>query len=266
MGTAGLGNAGRGVMIDNVPGNVIGTSLATGNVLSGNNGTGLIISGSGATGNLVLGNYIGTDFFGSKAVANSTGVAITGAPGNTILANLISGNNGAGLVILGSGATGNLVLDNYIGTDISGTKAVANALAGLAIIDASSNTIGGTNDLNPDGTIRIRRGNLISGNGGDGVFISTSQGSVTGNVVAGNYIGTDASGATAVDNSGNGVVIADASNNTIGGTTAVPATSSRATIVMASSSRAARRATWCWTTTSAPTSAGPRPWLTPWPA
>ena len=34
--------------------------------------------------------------------------------------------------------------DNYIGTDISGTKAVANALAGVDIIDASSNTIGGT--------------------------------------------------------------------------------------------------------------------------
>ena len=102
-GDSGLGNAGSGVLIDNVPDNVIGTSLATGNVLSGNNGAGLTISGSGATGNLVLGNYIGTDYFGSRAVGNGTGVAIAGAPDNAILANLISGNNGAGLVISGSG-------------------------------------------------------------------------------------------------------------------------------------------------------------------
>ena len=80
-GDSGLGNAGSGVMIDNVPGNAIGTSLATGNVLSGNNGAGLTISGSNATGNLVLGNYIGTDFTGSKPVGNVGGVAIVESAG-----------------------------------------------------------------------------------------------------------------------------------------------------------------------------------------
>ena len=79
-----MGNAGSGVLIDNVPDNVIGTSLATGNVLSGNKGAGLTISGSGAKGNLVQGNYIGTDVTGSKAVGNGTGVAIIDAPDNTI--------------------------------------------------------------------------------------------------------------------------------------------------------------------------------------
>ena len=111
-----------------------------------------------------------------------------------------------------------MVEGNYIGTDASGATAVDNSRNGVTIIDASSNTIGGTNDLNPDGTIRIRRGNVISGNSGDGVLISRFQGSATGNVVAGNYIGTDASGATALANAAAGVFLSGgASNNTIGG-------------------------------------------------
>ena len=133
IGTAGLGNAGSGVMIDDVPDNMIGTSSAMGNILSGNNGAGLTISGSGATDNQVLGNYIGTDYYGMTAVGNGFGVGIDGAPDNTILTNLISGNNGAGLVISGSGATGNLVLGNYIGTDYSGTQTLSNSGSGQGL-------------------------------------------------------------------------------------------------------------------------------------
>ena len=56
-------------------------------------------------------------------------------------------------------ATRNVVEGNYIGTDVTGTVALANALAGVAItastIPASNNTIGGT-------TPAAR--NVISGN------------------------------------------------------------------------------------------------------
>ena len=60
-------------------------------------------------------------------------------------------------------------------------------------------------------------GNLISGNAGDGVEICGSG--TTGNVVAGNLIGTDATGEAALPNGADGVQIdSGASNNTVGGT------------------------------------------------
>ena len=52
--------------------------------------------------------------------------------------------------------TGNVVEGNYIGTDVTGTIALANSAAAWTIIDASGNTIGGT-------TAAAR--NVISGNG-----------------------------------------------------------------------------------------------------
>ena len=48
---------------------------------------------------------------------------------------------------------------------------------------------------------------MISGNGSDGVYIGTNQGTATGNVVAGNYIGTDVNGTKALANTDDGVAI-----------------------------------------------------------
>ena len=102
-----------------------------------------------------------------------------------------------------------MVEGNYIGTDSSGATDLENGDDGVDIFDASNNTIGGT-------TGRDR--NVISGNAQDGVFI---DGSATGNLVAGNYIGTDVTGTNALGNAYSGVQIADsASENTIGGTAA----------------------------------------------
>ena len=59
---------------------------------------------------------------------------------------------------------------------------------------------------------------MISGNTGDGVDITDSG--TTGNVVAGNFIGTNAAGSAVVANSGVGVgVFSGAADNMIGGTT-----------------------------------------------
>ena len=74
---------------------------------------------------------------------------------------------GSGIVLFGSNATSNLVQGNYIGTDLSGTKAVPNVSDGVEIIDASNNTIGGT-------TAATR--NVISGNGASGILISIVPG------------------------------------------------------------------------------------------
>ncbi len=98
-------------------------------------------------------------------------------------------------------------MGNQIGTDITGTLTLANHLDGVLIEHGAGNTIGGT--VTGDA-------NLISGNYGAGVNIS--GGDTTGNLVEGNMIGLDATGAVALGNSVSGVVVASSSGDTIGGT------------------------------------------------
>ncbi len=71
----------------------------------------------------------------------------------------------------------------------------------------SENLVGGTS---------TNARNVISGNVGDGVAIT--GGDAFGNLVQGNFIGTDVSGALDRGNAGAGVLIDDVRNNTIGGT------------------------------------------------
>jgi hypothetical protein len=120
--------------------------------------------------------------------------------------NLISGNTGTGILIESAGSAGNVVAGNYIGTDITGTDAIANH-AGIGIsFSNGGNTIGGT---------AVGARNIISGNF-DGVVIALE----VLDVVVGNYIGTDATGTDALGNVGTGVLLFGGSRNTVGGTTA----------------------------------------------
>ena len=80
-----------------------------------------------------------------------------------------------------SGLPGNTVAGDFIGTDSTGTHSLENAY-GVAIY-STGNTIGGT-------TAGAR--NVISGNTGEGILIAGAG--ATGNVVEGDYIGTDDSG------------------------------------------------------------------------
>ena len=215
-GTIPLGNSLSGVEIaDSAWNNTIGgTTAGDRNVISGSVQGGVLIDDS-ATGNLVAGNYIGTDLTGTKALGNAySGVEIADSAWNNTIGgttagdrNVISGNAQAGVFIHGS-ATGNLVAGNFIGTNVTGTKALGNAYSGVEIADSAwNNTIGGT-------TAGDR--NVISGNAKDGVFIHDSA---TGNLVEGNFIGTDLTGTKALGNADSGVLIdGGATNNTIGGT------------------------------------------------
>ena len=132
---------------------------------------------------------------------------------------------------------------NFIGTDISGATAVPNGGEGVGIGgNTASNTIGGT-------TAAAR--NIISGYKGSAVEIFNNG--ATGNLVQGNYIGTNAAGTAGVGN-GDGVAIATgASGNTIGGTAAARATSSQVPAVASIWKTPARQETWWRGTSSAPT-------------
>jgi CSLREA domain-containing protein len=206
--------SGDGVSIQDAPNNTVGgTKVGARNLISANNGDGVVIAGTGAEFNKVMGNYIGTKANGTKPLGNSNGVVIESAPNNTVggteagARNVISGNGG-GVWIENSGAEGNKVQGNYIGTTTSGTKDLGNHNA-VFITDASNNTVGGTDadDGTVDGVVKAR--NIISGNFNDGVAIGSfgGGGAAEGNKVMGNYIGTDASGTQDLGNSRSGVLI-----------------------------------------------------------
>jgi hypothetical protein len=212
-GTQALGNGSNGVLIFGPNNTIGGTVSGAGNLISGNAENGI----SGGAGDLVQGNRIGTDITGTQALGNGMwGVSITNS-NNTIggtaagAGNLISGNGSGGIVMGTITAHGNEVQGNLIGTDISGTAALGNDGAGIALgIGSTNNTIGGTT---------AAAANVISANSGSGVLILGVVNLITtSNLVEGNFIGTDASGTITLGNAGDGVTITFGSNNTIGGT------------------------------------------------
>jgi hypothetical protein len=105
---------------------------------------------------------------------------------------------------------GNFVQGNYVGTNAAGTAALLNGQHGVYIHAATAgNTVGGS----------AAARNVLSGNGGQGVRIDYLG--TTNNVVAGNFIGTDAAGTAGIPNGSTGVSITlNAANNTIGGVAA----------------------------------------------
>ncbi|MFC1712275.1 PKD domain-containing protein [Candidatus Poribacteria bacterium] len=223
-GTADLGNGANGIIITGgAYFNTVGGSIATGegNVISGNDLHGVAITGSASADNTVSGNYIGTDVNGTADLGNSGhGVYIYGRAVRNIIGgttidkrNIISGNDDWGIQIEGispDNVSDTEVLGNYIGIDVTGIIALGNTNGGVIVVTSESNTIGGTTP---------GERNIISGNGDDGVRISGPD--TSGNLVSGNYIGTNANGDAALGNVWDGVVIdSGAQSNIIGGTTA----------------------------------------------
>jgi hypothetical protein len=184
---------------------------------------GVLVDGAGATGNKIEGNFVGTNAPGTQAAPNAEdGVRISGAPGNTVggtepaQSNVVSGNGGDGVEIVGGGARGNSVERNFVGTDASGTRDLGNSLAGVRVEGAPDNAIGGASNV-------LDLGNLIAGNDSDGVALSGAG--ATGNLLAENVIGNGPLG-----NSAHGVRIeGGASNNIVG---SVNATFSLANIII----------------------------------
>jgi len=170
----------------------------------------------GAGGNVVEGNFLGVDASGTFNQGTTNSVHVYAISGNTIggtttaARNVISGNTNPA-VALNAGAWNNLVVGNFIGTDLTGTVALGNDGNDIVTLDSPDNTIGGTTA----GT-----GNLVAGNQ-DPDFASVGLGypASTGNLVQGNFVGTDVTGAIDLGGASFGVYIADGSNNTIGGTT-----------------------------------------------
>ncbi len=209
-----------GIDVESPSNTIGGLTGAALNLISGNAIDGVYLFGGAATGNVVEGNLIGTDVSGVYTVPNTYGVVVS-APDNVIggtvtgASNVISGNigdgtNGIGILFQGA-APGNVVQGNRIGVGPIGNETQLGNVygiyfgspAGISGETISGETIGGTT---------AGAGNVISGN------FTAITGSVTSSLIAGNKIGTDSTGATAIPNA-EGIFLG-ASSTTIGGTVA----------------------------------------------
>ncbi len=226
-GTLNRGN-GNGIAILSGSSNTIGgTNAADRNVIAGSIRHGILVSYG--IGNVIQGNYIGTDVTGANALGNgyaingdgntAAGIYVEGGGTNTIggdapgAGNLISGNVRG--IALYAGTRGNIIQGNIIGLDAAGTARPPGTyqLLGIDASPAYDNIIGGTN---------AAARNIISANGRTGDLNSghgIRLGSSTGNVVRGNFIGTDAAGMQPQSNEGDGIHLENNANaNILGGT------------------------------------------------
>ncbi len=209
-----LGNTGDGIMLlTSADNNIIGgTNPGTGNVVMGSTLNGIYIGGS--VNNQILGNYIGLEITGSFAGFGNgdNGIEIDNADNNFIGdgsvagRNIISGNSNYGIYLNGSDFC--QILNNYVGTDVTGMIDIGNSSHGITI-DGSDNNLVGDNT----GTT----GNLISGNNACGIQFNIAN----DNEVYGNLIGTDATGLAPLMNSWRGIRGVNASTGNIIGAAGV---------------------------------------------
>ncbi|MGV8026592.1 MAG: hypothetical protein AB2L18_08550 [Anaerolineaceae bacterium] len=163
-----------------------GTTEGEGNVISGNTFANLDTWGNHAQ---VMRNLIGLDITGSKAIRTDShsNIIIESGASNTVIGgttpemrNVISGSD-LGIIMSDPNTYQNSVIGNYIGTDITGTRAIPNN-TGLTIWTVSFNRVGGT---------APGESNLISGNQ---TGINLNGYGVTDNIILGNTIGLASSG------------------------------------------------------------------------
>lgn len=216
-GTVGVPNESFGVFLTSgTSRNVIGGDQVDSRNLISGNVEGVVIDDSSQ--NRVVGNIIGPDrtgnaplqpgltFFGFE-VKQFFGVDISGrGSSNEISRNVLSANKGCGVIV--SDGSRNLIFDNRVGVDVSGTNALGNEMAGVCL------------DADPlfsqSVTANVVSNNVVGANGFNGIFLRYPG--VRQNVIVGNIVGTDRSGSVDLGHSQFGVALLEgASQNIIGG-------------------------------------------------
>ena len=170
-------------------GNTIGGQSATDrNLIGGNGHWGIVLSGSAAHDNSIIGNWIGVAADGSLVAQNGLdGIGVfSDADENLISGNMI-GNSRHGIQLEDS--SDNVIIGNAIGTDFLQSIAIGNTHKGILIEgDSDNNEVG-----------RYEQGNIIVGNGLDGIAVRDSS---TGNTIRYNQI--TGNGELAIDLGGDG--------------------------------------------------------------
>ncbi|QEC44218.1 T9SS type A sorting domain-containing protein [Pseudobacter ginsenosidimutans] len=231
------GNTGAGVAVDlngalsgpGTTGVVVGTNgdntndANEGNLISaatGNSeGDGVIFWNT--QNSIIAGNYIGVTRNGTAGSFGNArnGILLTVSANNNVVGtngngvsdalegNIIGNNTGRG--ILNWLSNGNVIAGNRVGLDIN-NAAAPNAEQGILLVNCQNNRVG----TNGSGGNAAVEANLIGFNISDGVRIANDNflnyglgntDNTTGNIVAGNGIGTDLAGTLDAGNQGSGV-------------------------------------------------------------
>jgi hypothetical protein len=219
---------------------VDGLTLAAGS--SGSTIRGVVIDSFGGSAiniansrnNVIAGSFIGTDNSGSfnAAAANTVGVSILAfAAGDDVSGNQIGGPNPADRNVIsnnstreislfglaGTTTTGILIQNNYLGMNAAGTTAIGGG-QGIFISGIQGATIGGASGSLGGSCSSVC--NLIAGSTGS-VGLLLNDPANSGNLIQGNFFGTDVTGTLARSNgSSANISIAATSTVTIGGTAA----------------------------------------------
>ena len=181
--------------------------MGQGNLLSGNRWYGLRVSGFGHT---ILGNFVGVDISGEKAMPNFDGIFVGETLNITVggrqagESNVISGNQS---INIDSWGDHTLIFGNIIGLTASGTKTLSENTSSNVTLEGGvmNNIVGGT-------TPEMR--NIISGASIGVVFSDPNSYQCS---VIGNYIGTDITGTKAIPNH-DGITMWTSGNHRVGGT------------------------------------------------
>jgi hypothetical protein len=225
LGYFAAGSGSDGILVTGIGNTIGGTAAADRVVISGNKGAGIDLDGTSATWNVIQGCYIGTDGTGFASVANGTGILVRAGASQNIIGgttraarNVVTGNRLNEIELTGTLTANNRIQGDYIGVDATGLNAALSGGDGILLDSGTNNnTIGGATS---------GAGNLIGGAGhigstwpsvGAGVHIIGAT--TRSNVVQGNWIGINAAGLAALGNLGGGIVISNATGNTIGGWT-----------------------------------------------
>lgn len=217
-GVGGISSTGPNSIVGNVIGLSVNESVPVGNTSSGlflygagaqvrNN----VIGGNGVHGILafgddheILSNRIGTNTANEDMENLFHGIVLSRTE-NVVVGRAGEGNivgfNNLGIAVGGDSVNTvrNFIQGNFVGTNAQGDD-LGNASSGIHVTDATDTLVGGV------GALESGRGNVIGFNGGYGVRLTRFLSSGSGNQVAGNYIGTNASG-DALGNQSGGVGI-----------------------------------------------------------
>ena len=146
---------------------------------------------------------------GTNAGDGKSGLPIS-EPNVTVRGLVINRFDSHGVVLFGSAS--NVVVEGcYIGTNVAGDAALPNGGVGILNFGGAGLRVG----TDGDGVGDPGERNVLSGNAFHGVGVAGDPGT-TGLVVAGNYVGTDATGTAAVPNGVFGVNIENAPGVQIG--------------------------------------------------
>ena len=175
------------------------------NIVNFINGRGaILIDGLAATGNKIAGSFLGTDISGNNpsATPNFYGLrVINGASGNFI-GDAAEGFNvisGNTFGMLIENSNNNILTANYVGVNLGGTGTIGNGGYGVRINGSDGTVVGDLNNRN-----------IIAGNNAIGLNINNSPNTL----VINNYIGTNVDGDADFGNGDEGILIDNVSAGT----------------------------------------------------